>query len=309
MYLHLTIAQLTVFWPTIIGVGMAVGFLSGMFGVGGGFLISPLLMFLGIPTEVAVATGANQSVATSASAASAQWRYGNVDLKMAAYLMAGGGVGSLTGVHLVSALRSLGQIEFVISICYAVLLGTLGLTMLLEGLAVMRKARRAGATPAKLSRSQHSWIHGLPFKTRFTRSKLYMSVIPPIVLGVIVGMLGAVMGVGGGFLLVPAMVYLLKMPTQVVIGTSLIQVLVISAMTTVLHAAENHSVDVVLAFLLIIGGVVGAVFGAQASTRIKAEQLRMLLGLMVFAVGVRFALLLVLEPSELFSAAAAIGLK
>lgn len=302
MYLHLTIAQLTVFWPMVIGVGLAVGFLSGMFGVGGGFLISPLLMFLGIPTEVAVATGANQAAATSASAATAQWRSGNVDLKMAAYLLGGGAIGSVLGVFLVTALRAVGQVEFVISVCYALLLGILGLIMLIEGLSVMRRSHNASLAPAKRTRSHYAWIHGLPLKTRFPHSKLYMSVIPPIVLGVIVGILGAVMGVGGGFLLVPAMVYLLKMPTQVVIGTSLIQVLVISSITTALHAAQNQTVDLQLAFLLIIGGVIGAQWGARAGARIKSEQLRALLGLLVFAVGVRFALLLVMEPAELFNA-------
>ncbi|MBU2531393.1 MAG: sulfite exporter TauE/SafE family protein, partial [Alphaproteobacteria bacterium] len=264
---------MTVFWPTIVGVGLAVGVLSGMFGVGGGFLISPLLMFLGIPTEVAVATGANQAAATSASAATAQWKSGNVDLKMAGLLLGGGALGSFLGVFLVSALRAIGQIEFVISVCYALLLGTLGLLMLIEGASVIRRSRRTTAGTALRSRTQHTWIHGLPFKTRFPRSKLYMSVIPPLVLGVIVGILGAVMGVGGGFLLVPAMVYLLKVPTQVVVGTSLIQVLVISSITTILHAYQNKTVDMELAILLIVGGVIGAQWGARAGARIKSEQL------------------------------------
>jgi uncharacterized membrane protein YfcA len=305
LYLHLTIAQLTVFWPTIVGVGLSVGFLSGMFGVGGGFLVSPLLMFLGIPIEVAVATGANQAAATSASAATAQWRYGNVDLRMSGLLILGGGVGSFIGVFIVSALRAAGQIEFVVSVCYAMLLGTLGLLMFIEGVSAMRQSMRNTGSTSRLSRSHHSWIHGLPFKTRFRRSKLFMSIIPPLILGLIVGMLGAVMGVGGGFLLVPAMVYLLKMPTQVVIGTSLIQVLVTSSITTVLHAAENHTVDMELAFLLIIGGVIGAQWGARAGANIKSEQLRALLGMMVFAVGVRFALILLLPPTEVFSIVAA----
>lgn len=300
MYLHLTIAQLTVFWPLVVGAGLLVGFLSGMFGVGGGFLISPLLMFLGIPTEVAVATGANQAAATSASAATAQWRLGNVDLKMAMYLLAGGGLGSLLGVFIVSALRAIGQIEFVISVCYALLLGILGMIMLIEGASAMKRAGEETSSATKRSRSHYGWVHGLPLKTRFPRSKLYMSVIPPVLLGALVGILGAVMGVGGGFLLVPAMVYLLKIPTQVVIGTSLVQVLIISAVTTALHAAQNQTVDIGLAFLLIVGGVVGAQLGAIVGGRIKAEQLRALLGALVLAVGVRFALLLVLQPEEVF---------
>ena len=301
MYLHLTIAQLTVFWPAILGVGLTVGFLSGMFGVGGGFLISPMLMFLGVPTEVAVATGANQAVATSATAALSQWRLGNVDLKISAYALAGGTVGSVMGVYMVAGLRALGQIELVIAICYAVLLGILGLLMLIEGLTAIRRAYRNAATSKRTPRPQHGWIDALPLKTRFRRSKRYMSIILPVVMGLIVGILGAVMGVGGGFVLVPAMVYLLKMPTQVVIGTSLVQVLVISAITTLMHASTNKSVDMELAALLIVGGVFGAYWGARAGNRIPSEQLRALLGLLVLAVGIRFGLTLLLEPADVYS--------
>lgn len=303
MYFHLTIAQLAVFAPTVIGIGLAVGFLSGLFGVGGGFLITPLLMFLGIPTDVAVATGANQAVATSASAAIAQWQRGNVDLKVGMLLLAGGFIGSFLGVFLVSALRGLGQIDFAIAVCYAVLLGTLGMLMLIEGVMAMRRVSGQVPVGGRRSRSHYGWIHGLPLKTRFPRSKLYMSAIPPVMLGGVVGALGAVMGVGGGFVLVPAMVYLLKMPTQVVIGTSLVQVLAVSSLATILHATENKTVDVELAVLLIVGGVIGAQLGARAGEHIKAEQLRALLGILVFAVGLRFAAQLVMQPSELFSLA------
>lgn len=301
MYFHLPIAQLAVFMPLVVGVGLAVGFLSGLFGVGGGFLITPLLMFLGIPTEVAVATGANQAVATSASAAKAQWQLGNVDLKMAGLLLAGGGAGSVVGVNFVTLLRTAGQIDLVISICYALLLGVLGLLMLVEGINAIRKSTVASGASSGRRRAHYAWVHGLPFKMRFPRSKLYMSAIPPVVLGVIIGLLGAIMGVGGGFLLVPAMIYLLKMPTRVVIGTSLVQVLFVSGLATVMHAAQNKTVDVELALFLIIGGVIGAQWGARAGAKIKSEQLRALLGLLVLAVGLRFGVQLVMEPVELFS--------
>lgn len=301
MYIYLTIAEMAVFWPVIIGIGWAVGFISGLFGVGGGFLITPLLLFIGIPTEVAVATGANQAVATSASAALTQWQRSNVDLKVGALMLAGGAVGAVFGVLLVSVLRSLGQIDFFIAVCYAVLLGTLGLLMVIEGSVAIRRSLGKNAGARRPSHVHYAWVHGLPFKMRFPRSKLYMSVIPPLILGVFVGILGAVMGVGGGFLLVPAMVYLLKMPTQVVIGTSLVQVAVVSALATMLHATQNHSVDIELAVLLIIGGVVGAQLGARAGAQIKSEQLRALLGIIVLAVGIRFALQLVLRPTDLYS--------
>lgn len=301
MYLHLTIAQLTVFWPFVVGSGLLVGFLSGLFGVGGGFLMSPILMFIGIPTTVAISTGANQSVATSVTAALAQWRLGNVDLKMSTFLLVGGATGSLIGVQLVAVLKTVGQFELVVSLAYAILLGSLGTLMAVEGINAILGQRKAATANARRRRSHHSWIHGLPWKTRFPRSKLYMSGIPPVALGFVVGAIGAIMGVGGGFILVPAMVYLLKMPTQVVIGTSLIQVSIISAVTTFLHAAQLNTVDLQLAILLIIGGVIGAQGGAYLSTKIKAEQLRALLGLLVLAVGFRFVLMLVLEPGDVFS--------
>jgi uncharacterized membrane protein YfcA len=301
MYLHLTIAQLTVFWPIIVASGFTVGLLSGLFGVGGGFLISPLLMFIGIPTDVAISSGANQSVATSASGAMAQWRLGNVDLRMSALLLAGGAAGSASGVQAVALLKTIGQIEFVVSLAYAVLLGSLGSLMAIEGVNAFRAARKGTASIGRRRRHHYGWIHGLPWKMRFPRSKLYMSILPPIALGFIVGNLGAIMGVGGGFLLVPAMVYLLKMPTQVVIGTSLVQVCIVSALTTFLHASSLQTVDIELAMLLMVGGVIGAQWGSKMSTQIKAEELRALLGFLVLAVGLRFVFLLLLEPAEAYS--------
>jgi uncharacterized membrane protein YfcA len=307
MYLHLSIAQLTVLWPLVVGAGFAVGLLSGLFGVGGGFLISPILMFIGIPTEVAISSGANQSVAASASAAMAQWRLGNVDLRMSMLLLAGGTVGSLSGVQVVAALRTIGQIELVISLAYAFLLGSLGSLMAIEGINALRAARKEAGGERRRRRQHYAWVHGLPWKMRFPRSKLYMSVVPPIVLGFIVGNLGAIMGVGGGFLLVPAMVYILKMPTQVVVGTSLIQVSIVSAFTTFLHAYNLQTVDIELAMLLIVGGVIGAQWGSRMSTKIKAEQLRALLGLLVLLVGFRFVLLLLMEPADAYSLSAPRG--
>jgi len=301
MYIHLVIANIAVFVPTVIGIGWAVGFLSGLFGVGGGFLVTPLLMFIGIPTDVSVATGACQAVATSASAALAQWRQNNVDLKVAGFLIAGGIVGAVLGVFLVAALRSLGQIDATVAVCYALLLGSLGLMMSVEGATAIIRASSSAQHPVRRSKSHFAWIHGLPLKTRFHRSKLYMSAIPPVTLGCFVGILSAVMGVGGGFVLVPAMVYLLKMPTRVVVGTSLVQVVAVSSATTFAHASENKTVDVELAILLIIGGVIGAHLGARIGQRLPSEKLRLLLGLLVLAVGARFALGLIIEPSELYT--------
>ena len=299
MPIYLPIAGLSVDGLVMMGVGLAVGILSGLFGVGGGFIITPILLMLGIPIDVAVATGAAQTVATSASGALAQWRNGNLDLKMGWYLLAGGAVGAVAGVQFVAFLLRIGQIDLVISLCYVTLLGVLGSLMLVEGTRAILRARGIGS--AAPVRQRHTWLHNLPLKTRFPRSKLYMSTIPPLALGIIVGLLGAIMGVGGGFIAVPFMVYLLGMPTRVVIGTSLFQVFVTSAMTTVLQSVQNQSVDVVLAVLLIIGGVVGAQVGTRAGAGLKAEQLRALLGLLVLAVSLRIAVTLVLGTGEPFS--------
>jgi len=276
-----------------------VGFLSGMFGVGGGFLITPLLVVLGIPIDIAVATGANQAVATSASGALVQWQQRNVDLKMGMLLFAGGLVGAVLGVRTLAFLKGAGQVEFVISICYVVLLGFIGGLMLIEGGRAILRTRAGLDLGAR--RRRHIWLHSLPLKTRFVRSKLYMSTIPPVVLGVAIGVLGALMGVGGGFLAVPVMVYVFGMPTRVVIGTSLFIVLMTSIITTVLQSWENQAVDVVLAVLLMTGGVVGAQFGSRAGYNIPGEQIRAMLGLLVLGVSFRIAADLVVTPSFPFS--------
>ncbi len=300
LQIYLPIAELSVNILIIFGMGAAVGFLSGMFGVGGGFLMTPLLIFSGIPPAVAVATEANQIVASSVSGALAQWRRNNVDVKMGTVLLVGGIVGSFGGVQLVKLLRQIGQIDLIISLSYVTFLGIIGGLMLIESVRAISKAR--GGAPVSARRpGQHNWIHGLPFKMRFHRSKLYISAIPPLVIGAFVGLLAAIMGVGGGFIMVPAMIYLLRVPTNVVVGTSLFQIIFVTAVTTILHSTTNQTVDVVLALVLMFGGVIGAQFGANAGQKLRGEQLRALLALMVLAVSVRMAIDLVVKPDELFS--------
>ena len=287
-------------------MGGVVGFLSGMFGVGGGFLMTPMLIFSGIPPVVAVATEANQIVASSVSGSIAQWRRNNVDIKMGLVLLAGGVIGAVVGVQLIKVLREIGQVDLVISLCYVIFLGIIGALMLLESLQTIRKTQ-AGQKVSLRRSGQHNWIHGLPFKTRFKRSKLYISAIPPILIGAFVGLLAAVMGVGGGFIMVPAMIYLLRMPTNVVIGTSLFQIVFVTGLVTILHSTQNQTVDAVLALLLMIGGVVGAQLGARAGVLLRGEQLRALLAILVLLVCVKLGLDLVLEPDDLFSLTVGLG--
>nr|WP_245224119.1 sulfite exporter TauE/SafE family protein [Rhizobium halophytocola] len=280
-------------------MGAAVGFLSGMFGVGGGFLITPLLIFYNIPPIVAVATGANQVVASSVSGAITHFRRGSLDLKLGGILLAGGLVGATVGMWIFVALKKLGQIDLIISLLYVVLLGTVGTLMLVEGVGALRRSK--SATPVAVKRSgQHMWIHKLPLKMRFKKSKIYLSAIPVVVLGFLIGMLTP-MGIGGGFILVPAMIYLLRIPTNVVVGTSLFQIIFVSAYTTMIQAGTNYSVDIVLAALLIVAGVVGAQYGVRVGQKLRGEQLRVLLGLLVLAVGIRLAIDLVLTPADLYS--------
>lgn len=298
--IYLPIAEISVNILIIFGMGAGVGFLSGMFGVGGGFLITPLLIFTGVSPAVAVATEANQITASSVSGALAQWRRGNVDIKMGVVLLLGGVIGSVIGVQLVKLLRQLGQIDLIISLLYVTFLGVIGTLMLIESLRALQRAK-AGAPVSARRPGQHNWIHGLPLKMRFHRSKLYISAIPPFLLGILVGLLAAVMGVGGGFIMVPAMIYLLRVPTNVVVGTSLFQIIFVTAITTILHATTNQTVDALLALVLMIGGVIGAQFGANAGQKLRGEQLRALLALIVLAVCARMAFDLFIEPDELFS--------
>jgi uncharacterized membrane protein YfcA len=303
MQIYLPIAEVSVNAFLLLGLGGMVGVLSGMFGVGGGFLMTPLLFFIGIPPAVAVATEANQIVASSFSGVLAHLRRKTVDLRMGTVLLIGGLIGAALGVQIFNTLKAMGQVDLLVRLSYVVFLGIIGSLMFVESLNAIRKTR-AGAVP---KRKKHNWVHNLPFKMKFRVSGLYISVIPPVLVGVLVGILAAIMGVGGGFIMVPAMIYLLGMPTKVVVGTSLFQIIFVTAFTTMLHATTNFTVDVVLAVLLLVGGVIGAQIGTQLGTRLKAEQLRILLAIMVLAVCGKLALDLLLMPSELYSLGAAGG--
>ncbi|RCW27196.1 hypothetical protein DFR48_103156 [Ciceribacter lividus] len=302
MTIYLPIAELSVNIFIILGMGAAVGFLSGMFGVGGGFLITPLLIFYNIPPVVAVATGANQVVASSVSGAITHFRRGTLDVKLGIVLLVGGLAGATAGIYIFSWLRSAGQLDLFISLLYVVFLGTIGSLMLMESLNAMRRAARNEPTTLRRP-GQHIWVHRLPFKVRFKKSKIYLSILPVIALGFAIGVLTSIMGVGGGFIMVPAMIYLLRIPTNVVVGTSLFQIIFVTAYTTVVQATTNYSVDIVLAFLLMVAGVIGAQYGVRVGQRLRGEQLRALLGLLVLAVGVRLAIDLVVTPEDLYSIA------
>ena len=299
MYIYLPIAEISMHIGIIFGLGGGVGFLSGLFGVGGGFLMTPLLIFFGVPPAVAVATEANQIVASSVSGVLAHTRRGNVDFKMGSILLAGGVLGSSFGVMLFKYLRDMGQIDLVIKLSYVVFLGIIGGLMLLESVRAILRSRRPGAPRRKLH--QHNWLHGLPLKMRFRRSKLYISALLPLAIGAFVGLLAAIMGVGGGFIMVPAMIYLLGMPTSVVVGTSLFQIIFVTANVTLLQSIQTQTVDFMLAGLLLFGAVIGAQFGTRASALLRGEQLRGLLALMVLAVCLKLGFDLVVQPSDLFS--------
>ncbi|MEO1677724.1 MAG: sulfite exporter TauE/SafE family protein [Pseudomonadota bacterium] len=300
MQIYLPIAEVSVNAFLLLGLGGMVGVLSGMFGVGGGFLMTPLLFFIGIPPAVAVATEANQIVASSFSGVLAHLRRRTVDLRMGTVLLIGGLVGAALGVAVFNWLKSLGQVDLLVRLCYVVFLGVIGGLMFIESLNALRRSRAAGGAPAP-TRRHRTWIDALPFKMRFRTSGLYISVLPPLVVGVIVGVLAAIMGVGGGFIMVPAMIYLLGMPTKVVVGTSLFQIIFVTAFTTLLHATTNFTVDMMLAVLLLVGGVIGAQIGTQIGTRMKAEQLRILLALLVLGVCGKLALDLLIQPAELYT--------
>ncbi len=299
MQIYLPIAEMSVNVFLLLGMGAGVGFLSGLFGVGGGFLMTPLLIFIGIPPAVAVGTEANQIVAASVSGVLAHWRRGNVDFKMGLVLLLGGLAGSTLGVMLFSFLRGVGQIDLVISLCYVIFLGIIGALMLYESAKTMRRRKTAPGQRRKLH--QHNWVHGLPLKMRFRRSKLYISALMPLGIGFLVGVLAAIMGVGGGFVMVPAMIYLLGMPTAVVIGTSLFQIIFVTANVTFLQAYFNQTVDVVLALMLLSGAVIGAQFGARAGAKLHGEELRGLLALMVLAVCGKLFFDLLVTPSDIYS--------
>jgi uncharacterized membrane protein YfcA len=298
--IYLPIAELPVNVFLILFMGVAVGFISGMFGIGGGFLMTPLLIFVGITPAVAVASVASHIAASSFSGAMAYWRRRALDLPLAGMLLMGGFIGTAGGVWLFALLRSAGQLGLAIGLSYVTLLGIVGVLMINESVRAIARAQRG--KPADLRRpGSHAWFHGLPLKFRFKQSRIYVSLIPVWVIGFVIGFLGAIMGIGGGFLLVPALIYLLRVPTSVVIGTSMVLTLVTMAGATVMHAATNQSVDAVLALILMVGGVIGAQFGARTGQNIRAERLRLLLGLLVLSVGIRFAFDLVIQPDDLYS--------
>ncbi len=300
MQIYLPIADIPVNVFVVLAMGVAVGFISGMFGIGGGFLMTPLLIFLGVPPGVAVASVSTHIAASSFSSAINYWRRRAVDPSLALMLLAGGILGTGGGVWLFTILRSADVLDLMIALSYVVLLSAVGGLMVVESVRVILRTYKG--KPAVLRRpGSHLWIHGLPFKLRFKRSKIYVSAIPVWAIGFIIGFIGAMMGIGGGFLLVPMLIYLLRVPTATVIGTSTVLTLVTMASATVMHAATNHLVDAMLALILMIGGVTGAQFGTRAGHRMSAERLRFLLGLLVLGVGFRFALELLLPPQELYS--------
>ena len=305
MHIYLPIAEMSVNIFLILGMGGAVGFLSGLFGVGGGFLMTPLLIFIGVPPPVAVGTEANQIVASSVSGVLAHWQRGNVDFKMGFVLLLGGFFGSSLGVILFKYLQNLGQLDLVIKLSYVIFLGIIGFLMLWESSRTIIRSRSAAARRGKLH--QHNWLHGLPFKMRFRKSKLYISAILPFLIGAIIGVLSAIMGVGGGFIMVPAMIYLLGMPTSLAIGTSLFQIIFVTANVTFLQALTVQTVDILLAVLLLTGAVIGAQFGSKYSVRMKGEQLRALLALLVLGVCVKMIFDLTATPSDLYSIALLMG--
>ena len=306
MLIHLPIADISVNMFIIFGMGGAVGFLSGLLGVGGGFLLTPLLIFSGIPPVVAVSTVASQVVASSTSGALAYWRRRMIDLKLAGVLTVAGIIGTVIGVFVFDQLRRVGQLDLIVSLIYVVFLGAVGGLMLVESIRTMLNTR--AGRPAPLRRpGQHTWIHGLPFKMRFKQSRLYVSVIPILALGICIGALGALLGIGGGFLIVPALIYILRVPSNMVIGTSLVQIVGTMSVAVVLHATTSQSVDAILALILMVGGVIGAQFGARIGQNIRGDQLRALLGILVLAVAARFLAELVVTPDERYSLTSLFG--
>jgi len=298
--IYLPIAELPVAIFSIFAMGLAVGFISGMFGVGGGFLMTPLLIFTGVPPAVAVASVSPYMAASSFSGALSYWRKRMVDPSLAAVLLGGGLIGTLAGVMLFLLLRLLGQVDLFIRVAYTLLLGTIGILMLTESVRAIARSRR-GQAPQPRRPGDHAWFMRLPLKMRYRRSRIYISAIPVAVMGFVIGLLGAVLGVGGGFILVPALIYMLRVPTQTSVGTSLVLTFVTMAVATVLHAWANGTVDLVLALVLMIGGTVGAQFGARAGQAVKAEHLRLLLGILVLAVGFRVAAELVITPADIYT--------
>ena len=299
MYIYLPIAEQPIHSLAILGVGAFLGLIMGLVGVGGGFLLTPIMMFLGIPPPVAVASVANQLVAPSVSGVLSHWKRSNVDFKMGTVLLVGGVVGSSIGVLLFNFLGKIGQLDFVIKSSYVIFLTIIGSLMFAESLRLVLRTRRGKISRGKLH--QHNWLHGLPFKIRFRKSKLYISILLPILIGVIVGILAALMGIGGGFIIVPAMIYLLGMPTSLVVGTSLFQIIFVAANTTILQASQNQTVDIVLATILLLGSVIGVQVGSRFTNILKGEYLRLILSSIIILVSLKLFIDLISVPSDLFS--------
>ena len=300
MQIYLPIADMPVNIFLVLGMGLAVGFISGMFGIGGGFLMTPLLIFIGVPPAVAVASVSSHIAASSFSAAINYWRRRAIDVALALMLLSAGIVGTGTGVWLFTELRSLDQLDLMIGLSYVTLLTIVGIIMIYESVRAELRARH-GQPPIIRRPGSHTWLHGLPLKLRFKRSKIYVSAIPVWAIGFSIGFIGAIMGIGGAFLLVPMLIYFLRVPTATVIGTSTVLTLVTMSSATVMHAATNHLVDALLALILMVGGVIGAQFGVRTGQQMRGERLRLLLGLLVFLVGLRFAYELVVRPDDLYS--------
>ena len=299
MYIYLPIAEQPIHALVILGVGAFLGLIMGLVGVGGGFLLTPIMMFLGIPPPVAVASVANQLVAPSVSGVLSHWKRSNVDFKMGTVLLLGGVVGSSIGVLLFNFLGKIGQLDFVIKSSYVIFLTLIGSLMFTESLRLILRTRKGKISRGKLH--QHNWLHGLPFKIRFRKSKLYISILLPILIGVIVGILAALMGIGGGFIIVPAMIYLLGMPTSLVVGTSLFQIIFVAANTTILQASQNQTVDIVLATILLLGSVIGVQIGSRYTNILKGEYLRLILSSIIILVSFKLLIDLIAVPSDLFS--------
>ncbi len=306
MEIYLPIAEMSVNWALIVALGLLVGFMSGMFGVGGGFLTTPLLVFTGIPAAVAVASSATQITGSSVSGAVGHYRRHAVDVKMGGFLVAGGLVGAVLGSLLFRWLQKQGQVDVTIGIIYVLFLASVGGLMLRESVAAIRAAAR-GEPPARRARRPVRGLDRLPWRMPFPRSGLVLSPVAPFLLGLFVGVLTLIMGIGGGFVMVPAMIYLLGMPASVVVGTSLFQIVFVSAAATLLHATQSQTVDILLAALLLVGGVVGAQLGARTAARLPAERLRLFLALLLLGVAVRLLLTLTVTPAELFSIQSAAG--
>lgn len=300
MLIYLPIADLAINIFLLFAMGLAVGFISGMFGVGGGFLMTPFLIFLGISPGVAVATVASHITASSFSGALSHWRRRAVDIPMAFMLLSGGFVGTASGVWLFTKLRAIGQLDLLIGLSYLIMLSAVGGLMLAESVRAIIRARRQQFSSLRRS-GAHTWVHALPLKMRFRHSKIYVSIIPVWGIGYVIGSVGAVMGIGGGFLLVPMLIYFLRMPTATVIGTAAVLTTATMAVASVMHALTNHLVDAVLALVLMVGGVIGAQFGARAAQKMPPERLRLLLALLILAVGIRFGYELISRPAHLYS--------